>query len=336
MTRIRQILINLVGNALKFTPSGSVSISVDHANHPSTETDDPKPGFQSVSLHFTVRDTGIGIPADKLDRLFKSFSQVDSSTTRQYGGTGLGLAICQRLSSLMGGRTWVESEAGKGSAFHFTIVTGQTGAVANDNQSTGVRSSVAVIDTKVAVRHPLRILLTDDDAVNRKVGVALLKKLGYEPAVAKDGMEALARTGTKHVRSYLHGHDHARHGWTRNDPPHPRTLARRSASAHRCDDRRSPWKATAKNVWLWAWTIMFLNPFVSRTFSRLWSAPADAQTSALLGCSNGYSVAVCIVPRPASALRPVYFSSFPSAPSENQPPLPFRHADLRLRPGVKF
>ena len=192
VTRIRQILINLVGNALKFTPSGSVSISVDHANHPSTETDDPKPGFQSVSLHFTVRDTGIGIPADKLDRLFKSFSQVDSSTTRQYGGTGLGLAICQRLSSLMGGRTWVESEAGKGSAFHFTIVTGQTGAVANDNQSTGVRSSVAVIDTKVAVRHPLRILLTDDDAVNRKVGVALLKKLGYEPAVAKDGMEALA------------------------------------------------------------------------------------------------------------------------------------------------
>jgi signal transduction histidine kinase len=111
VTRLRQILVNLLGNAVKFTSEGEVRVRVSSA-----ERDEGR-----VDLHFEVSDTGIGIPADRLDRLFQSFSQVDASTTRQYGGTGLGLAICKQLCGLMGGRIWVESEIGKGSTFHFTI-----------------------------------------------------------------------------------------------------------------------------------------------------------------------------------------------------------------------
>jgi signal transduction histidine kinase len=114
VTRLRQVLVNLVGNAVKFTSSGHVTAAVRLADGPPST-----PG--QVRLHFTVRDTGIGIPRQKHDRLFKSFTQVDSSTTRQFGGTGLGLAISKRLAELMGGTMWVESEAGAGAAFHFTI-----------------------------------------------------------------------------------------------------------------------------------------------------------------------------------------------------------------------
>ncbi|MCX6134711.1 MAG: PAS domain S-box protein [Ignavibacteriales bacterium] len=113
MTRIRQILINLVGNAIKFTERGEVSVSV-------------KLGWKlgnQLELLFAVKDTGIGIPPDKLDRLFKAFSQVDSSTTRRFGGTGLGLAISMRLTQLMGGKIWAESEHERGSSFFFTIKT---------------------------------------------------------------------------------------------------------------------------------------------------------------------------------------------------------------------
>ncbi|MDO8541211.1 MAG: ATP-binding protein [Opitutaceae bacterium] len=123
--RLRQILVNLVNNAVKFTPSGSISLEVRRVTRERTElgfapvfADSPR-----VILEFTVRDTGIGIPGDRVDRLFKAFSQVDSSTTRKYGGTGLGLAICQRLCELMGGTVRVESEPGAGSAFMFTIHT---------------------------------------------------------------------------------------------------------------------------------------------------------------------------------------------------------------------
>ncbi len=124
MTRLRQILINLLGNAVKFTEEGEIVVSV---NAREAETSDG----QWRELHFSVIDTGIGIPPDRMDRLFKSFSQVDSSTTRKYGGTGLGLAISKRLSELMGGTMWVESplplpsrartKGGPGSIFHFTI-----------------------------------------------------------------------------------------------------------------------------------------------------------------------------------------------------------------------
>jgi len=114
VTRLRQIVVNLIGNALKFTPAGEISVSVQARRRHDT----------TWELHIAVKDTGIGIPPDRRDRLFQSFSQVDASVTRKYGGTGLGLEICKNLAELMGGRMWVESEPGKGSIFQFTIVVG--------------------------------------------------------------------------------------------------------------------------------------------------------------------------------------------------------------------
>jgi signal transduction histidine kinase/HPt (histidine-containing phosphotransfer) domain-containing protein len=109
ITRVRQILLNLVNNAIKFTSSGEIYLQVE----PSVGGDD--------MIHFCVEDTGVGIPAEKLDRLFRAFSQVDASTNRRFGGTGLGLSICQNLTAIMGGRIWVESTEGKGTRFHFII-----------------------------------------------------------------------------------------------------------------------------------------------------------------------------------------------------------------------
>jgi signal transduction histidine kinase/HPt (histidine-containing phosphotransfer) domain-containing protein len=129
VTRLRQILVNLIGNAVKFTPAGEVVVEVKPAAHGQRTLEpghDPDTSFlthpEQWLLHFSVRDTGIGIPLDKQHRLFKSFHQVDASTTRHFGGTGLGLAISKRLVELMGGRIWVDSDAGHGSTFHFTIL----------------------------------------------------------------------------------------------------------------------------------------------------------------------------------------------------------------------
>jgi PAS domain S-box-containing protein len=127
VTRLRQVLVNLVNNAVKFTPSGAISIEVRlHPDSPPTlalAQDSGGPFPAPFKLEFIVRDTGIGIPPDRLNRLFQPFSQVDSSTTRKYGGTGLGLVICQRLCALMGGSIHVDSTVGKGSAFAFTLLT---------------------------------------------------------------------------------------------------------------------------------------------------------------------------------------------------------------------
>ncbi len=115
VTRVRQVLVNLLSNAVKFTEAGEVVVMVSAccpSQPPETPTDE---------LSFVVRDTGIGIAPAQIGRLFQSFTQVDSSTTRRYGGSGLGLAISKRLCELMGGRIWVESQPGQGSAFHFTI-----------------------------------------------------------------------------------------------------------------------------------------------------------------------------------------------------------------------
>ncbi|MEW5956266.1 MAG: response regulator [Chloroflexota bacterium] len=126
ITRLRQVLINLLNNALKFTEQGEVVVEVRSTAYEagSQEQDQSSPSLLSTPyslLHFSVRDTGIGIPAERMDRLFKAFSQVDASTTRRYGGTGLGLVISQKLSELMGGQMWIESEVGVGTIFHFTI-----------------------------------------------------------------------------------------------------------------------------------------------------------------------------------------------------------------------
>jgi PAS domain S-box-containing protein len=168
-TRLRQVLVNLIGNAVKFTERGEVGVAVRvFAWHPS-----------GVDLHFAVRDTGIGIPAEHMERLFRPFSQVDASTTRRFGGTGLGLAICRRLVELMGGRISVESEAGHGSTFSFTlrlpeVVAGLPAAPA------GARQSL----------HGRRVLIVEDNATSLRILTDMARNWGMAPVPA--GSPALA------------------------------------------------------------------------------------------------------------------------------------------------
>jgi signal transduction histidine kinase/CheY-like chemotaxis protein len=168
--RVRQILVNLLGNAVKFTPAGEVGVSVSARLLEGTRHE----------IHFTVRDTGVGIPSDRFDRLFKSFSQVDASTTRRYGGTGLGLAICKRLSEQMGGRIWVESEVGKGSAFHFTIVA-EAVEVPKDVRRAGGAPELA----------GRRVLIVDDNRTNRRVLRLQTERWGMIARETESPLEAL-------------------------------------------------------------------------------------------------------------------------------------------------
>jgi CheY-like chemotaxis protein len=165
------VLVNLIGNAVKFTDSGEVSVAVG-ARHVSAHT---------YELHFAVRDTGIGIPADRLDRLFKSFSQADSSTTRRYGGTGLGLAISKHLCELMGGRMWVESEPGRGSTFHFTV--------AAEAHAEGVQSYLVCEQPQLSGK---RLLLVDDNETQRMIVGRYAEAWGLCAAIAGSAGEALA------------------------------------------------------------------------------------------------------------------------------------------------
>ncbi|MDF5712316.1 MAG: ATP-binding protein, partial [Rhizonema sp. NSF051] len=180
ITRLRQILINLLSNAIKFTEAGSVEVSTI-----AREIDRNLDGKKSYEIQFAVKDTGIGIPRDRIERLFKAFSQVNSSMTREYGGTGLGLAICKKLSELMGGRIWVESEPGVGSTFYFTIT-----APIVEERLENVCKDIA-IDTYIAEEHPLKILLVEDNIVNQKIVQHLLQRMGYEADLANNGLEAL-------------------------------------------------------------------------------------------------------------------------------------------------
>jgi signal transduction histidine kinase/CheY-like chemotaxis protein len=173
--RLRQILANLLDNAVKFTERGEVRLEVTAS--PGTEGD-------SVELAFTVRDTGIGIPAEALKRLFQPFVQADSSTSRRYGGTGLGLVISRRLAERLGGRLWVESEPGRGSAFSFTIRCRPAPCVPTPAAEPAAQGSLAE-------RLPWRILVAEDNPVNQKVVVLLLEHMGYRADVAGDGLEVL-------------------------------------------------------------------------------------------------------------------------------------------------
>jgi signal transduction histidine kinase/HPt (histidine-containing phosphotransfer) domain-containing protein len=158
VTRLRQVIVNLVSNAVKFTAKGEVAISVSREENPGDiATAEIPPDPDSFFIRISVRDTGIGIPANKMDRLFKSFTQVDSSTTRQFGGTGLGLAICKRLAELMGGKIWVESEAGKGSTFHLVMRT--------QASRTALPDVVSAPGEKLKGK---KILVVEDNASNRK------------------------------------------------------------------------------------------------------------------------------------------------------------------------
>jgi signal transduction histidine kinase/DNA-binding response OmpR family regulator len=168
--RLRQIVVNLVVNAIKFTDRGEVVVRV---------TREAQEADHAV-LHFTVRDTGIGIPADRLNRLFKAFSQVDQSTTRRFGGTGLGLAISMQLVDMMGGRIWAESEEGKGSTFHFTARFGLPAEVKPETPP-----------GEVVKLRGLRALIVDDNATNRRILREMLHRWEMAPAEAASGPVAL-------------------------------------------------------------------------------------------------------------------------------------------------
>jgi len=170
VTRLRQILVNLLSNAVKFTHQGEVVITV---------TSRPL-GGRRYEVHFAVRDTGIGIPPDRRDRLFQSFSQVDASTTRRYGGTGLGLAISKRLSELMGGTMWVESEVGQGSTFHFTILAEAAPGYGR-----------TYLDRPQPQLVGKRLLIVDDNATNRRILTMQARSWGMLPRGAASGPQAL-------------------------------------------------------------------------------------------------------------------------------------------------
>ena len=180
-TRLRQIIINLIGNAIKFTEHGEVMINFSLEG----VLDD----HQKVILFVSVKDNGIGIPSDKLDTIFESFSQADASTTRRYGGTGLGLAITNSLVQLMGGSMSVESELGKGSIFHFTLVMSID---SNPNHLTETQMSN---DNPVDLYHTgnFNILLVEDNAINQKLAIRLLENWGHTVSLAENGKKAVDR-----------------------------------------------------------------------------------------------------------------------------------------------
>ncbi len=175
--RLRQCLLNLLGNAIKFTAEGAIEVRVDLA--------ETLPHGR-LRLRYSVRDTGIGIPADKQQILFKRFQQVDASTTRKYGGTGLGLAITRRLVELMGGAIGVQSEQRRGSEFWFTAVAGLGEAVVES-----MPRPMAPRMEPERRRARGRILLAEDNPTNQKVAAAMLGKLGYQVELAENGREAV-------------------------------------------------------------------------------------------------------------------------------------------------
>ncbi len=171
MGRLRQILVNLVGNSVKFTERGEIVVS---ANKESEDQD-------GIMLHFQVHDTGIGIPPEKQQMVFDAFTQADTSASRKYGGTGLGLAITSRLVALMGGKLWLESEAGRGSTFHFTCRFGFA-----DNVPTAAQS------TDPDIIRDLPVLVVDDNDTNRRILVEMLSTWGMKPESVDGGSAAIA------------------------------------------------------------------------------------------------------------------------------------------------
>jgi CheY-like chemotaxis protein len=172
-TRLRQVLLNLLGNAIKFTQSGQVSLRAAPCHEPSSS-------ILPLRFTFTVADTGIGIPGDKLDQVFERFTQADSSTTRRFGGSGLGLTISKRLVELMGGRIWVESEVGQGTVFAFTVPLEIWAA---DNRPAAVSIGTGPMRPLSA----LRILLADDSPDNCTIMMAYLEPTPYRVEIASTG-----------------------------------------------------------------------------------------------------------------------------------------------------
>ena len=234
MARLRQILANLMGNAIKFTSRGLINVSITRlpiSHFIRCNLRDRHEETQLLwTLEFAVKDTGIGIPSDRLYRLFQPFSQVDTSTTRQYGGTGLGLAISKRLCELMGGTMWVESDVNQGSTFYFTVtipvnigdqestanvantnisnpqsisqlikpknsqIAGESAVQSNANRTSKIHQDRQdyQFDPQMAKHHPLHILLAEDNVVNQKVATHILHRMGYRADVVANGLEVLA------------------------------------------------------------------------------------------------------------------------------------------------
>ena len=201
--RLRQILLNLAGNGIKFTEKGGVTLGVRVAtewnagdrrlaegNQPVTSDGNALiPNLQSpipsVTLEFSVQDTGVGIPPSDLERVFHPFTQADTSTTRRFGGTGLGLPICSSLVHLMGGRIWVESELGRGSTFHFTV------RLPLAEQLPAPQESSCNVLPKVL--STLRLLLVEDNPANQKLAAAILQERGHQVEIAENGEQGLRR-----------------------------------------------------------------------------------------------------------------------------------------------
>ncbi|MDB5339434.1 MAG: Histidine kinase [Planctomycetaceae bacterium] len=206
---LRHILVNLVSNAVKFTDKGFVRCSVklqsiNKVEVPIWELDSvagapagvvvPRTSVDRATLHFTVQDTGIGVPTDKHQAIFIPFEQADKSITRRYGGTGLGLAIARQLTELMHGNIWVESVISEGSTFHFTVQLGIADpAVKRVSQAEldKAQAQQSLPSAPVMPTRPLRVLVAEDNPVNQQLIVKFLKKQGHETAVAGDGNEAV-------------------------------------------------------------------------------------------------------------------------------------------------
>jgi two-component system sensor histidine kinase/response regulator len=154
-TRLRQVITNLVGNAIKFTDQGEVALKVQMEGQQG----------EDCILHFTISDTGIGIPKEKQESIFAPFMQADTSTTRKYGGTGLGLTISTRLVEMMGGKIWVESELGRGSQFHFTMRVG----------AAGVKEIKLGSVAPPEILRGVKVLVVDDNHTNRRILEGMLK-----------------------------------------------------------------------------------------------------------------------------------------------------------------
>ena len=174
--RLRQILSNLMGNAVKFTNEGQIDISIRKIEERSN---------RKIKLEFVVKDTGIGIPPDKTDVLFKSFSQVDNSNTRKYGGTGLGLTISKSLVELMAGEIWVESREGEGSSFYFICILEMAGVEKGPTEPSEEKQ------VEYQKENELRLLLAEDDAVSRMVVEQFARRKGWKVTLAENGKEAV-------------------------------------------------------------------------------------------------------------------------------------------------